>query len=222
MLAELILRNEAPLIFRFGALLLIFSFMVFYAIHNNWLRTNWVLATLPLQRFRWSSESFLSSSFNRIASIATYTMAFGILAYAHFAKDSMVFSNSETINFLFYVGIVGAAIASKLVLMKLFFFLHDNDEIGIMLIDYQYAFNQLITIFATLLVCLDVFYFRLDNPVFTIGLIIMMTLFLTRLLGSILLLLNNFSYPIISLFIYLCAFEIVPMLVVAKVLFVIS
>lgn len=116
--------------------------------------------------------------------------------------------------------IVAILFVIKLGGMKVFFALHQEDKTGTMVIDYQYAFNQLIALVLCVVICLDVFFFKLNNPFYLTVSVIIGLLYLARMFGNIILLLNEFQYPIVSLFIYLCAFEILPMLIIAKVLFV--
>ena len=191
----------------------------FHAINSSWIRTNRVLAALPIQRFKWKSETFLSSAFNRTASLVSSSIAFTILIYAHFVQPDLIPIKSPSSSFFQLLLIVVLFFLIKLVAMKLFFTLHEEDDIGTKVIDYQYAFNQLLSLFVLAVLCFDVFIFRLSTALYITLCIIIALVFLLRLLGNILMLLNNFNYPIVSLFIYLCAFEIIPMLVVAKVLF---
>ena len=67
---------------------------------------------------------------------------------------------------------------------------------------------------------IDVFYENLSSNYLSILLVVSLLYFLVRLFGTIVLLQNNFKYSIFTLFVYLCAFEIVPALVIVKVLFV--
>jgi hypothetical protein len=67
---------------------------------------------------------------------------------------------------------------------------------------------------------IDVFYENLSSNYLNVLLIVSLIYFLARLFGTILLLQNNFRYSIFTLFVYLCTFEIVPALVIVKVLFV--
>ncbi|MFY0644029.1 MAG: DUF4271 domain-containing protein [Bacteroidia bacterium] len=212
-------REMPALSIKIALLVLLVLFTVLYAVNPSWLVTNRVLIGLPIQRFKWKSETHLSSNFNRFASLITTAFAIAILIRSYFftPSETMVFSSE-----LVFIGLICAVIIVfllKFLSMKLFFYLNEDHEVGTMVIDYQYAFNQFIGLVVFLAVCLDLFYFRLNSPIQYILIYVLGFLYLLRLLGHIVLLLNKMSYPIISLFIYLCAFEIAPMLVVAKVLF---
>ena len=190
-----------------------------YAVNPSWLATNRVLIALPIQRFKWKSETFLSSNFNRYSSLITTAIAMALLIRSYFYSpgENMVLSGE-----FMFIGLICAVIAIfflKFLSLKLFFYLNEDPEVGTMVIDYQYAFNQFIGLLVFIGICLDFFYFKLNSPIQDILIYLLGFLYLLRLLGHIVLLINKMSYPIISLFIYLCAFEIAPMLVLAKVLF---
>ena len=219
MLLEAILRNSSPVSLRIAVLALILVVSILQALNPSWLTTNRVLASLPIQRFKWKSETFLSSALNRTASLISTSLAFSILIFAHFIRPEFFGESSEILSFVQLFVLVLALFVLKLLGMKLFFSLHEQTDAGTMVIDYQYAFNQLLTLGLVVIVCFDVFVLRLSSPIYITVSVIVALVFLLRLLGNILMLLNNFNYPIISLFIYLCAFEIIPMLAVAKVLF---
>lgn len=219
MLLELTLRNSSPVSLRIAVLFLLLVILSLQAVNPSWFATNRILASLPIQRFKWKSETFLSSSFNRSISLVCSTLAFSVFIYAHyFQPDTGSFGSQYS--FLALVAIVLGLFLAKLLGTILFFGLHEEQEMGIMVVDYSYAFNQLIAILLFVVLCFDVFVLRLSGPLYIGVSIAIGILYLLRLLGNILMLLNNFNYPIISLFIYLCAFEIIPMLAIAKVLFV--
>ncbi len=95
-----------------------------------------------------------------------------------------------------------------------------SEAVGDYTIDFQYSINQFFSFIVSAIMLAAAFYGGLDRGIMTISLVAVVVLFLTRLFGTILILQNNFTYPLIGVFIYLCTFEIVPMLVAAKVLFV--
>ena len=80
--------------------------------------------------------------------------------------------------------------------------------------------TQWFTLIIGSLLIFDIFYLKLNSSVILIITIIAGIYFLLRLFGTILMLQNNFKYPILTVFVYLCTLEIVPALVTAKVLFV--
>ena len=103
---------------------------------------------------------------------------------------------------------------------KFYFSLHNSSSLGDQIIDYQYSLNQWFTLVVGCLLIFDIFYLKLNSSVFLFITIIAGIYFLLRLFGTILMLQNNFKYPILTVFVYLCTLEIVPALVIAKVLFV--
>ena len=217
---DLILRNESPISIKIVALGLLLVIFALYAVNPSWIVTNWVLASLPIQRFKWKSEPLLSSSFNRFSSAAISVLVLGAFFHSRLDLASiMLFDQAILAQLWLYLAIIFVV---KLGLNTLFFGLHESMEIGRRLIDFQYAFNLFGAFLLTLWMCVDVFYLRLAYPFFIHVSIALLVLFLVRISGSILLLLNNFDFPLIALFIYLCAFEITPVLLLAKVIFEIS
>lgn len=220
MLLELLTRNASPVDVRIASLLLLLSIVALFGLQPQWVNTNQILASLPIQRFKWKSETFLSSAFNRSFSLITSSLAFSIFVFSHYAQPDILQFRLFDTSFLELFVLVVLLFLIKLGGMKVFFALHQQHKTGTMVIDYQYAFNQLISLLLCLVICLDVFFFRLSHPFFITVAVIIGVLYLARMFGNIILLLNEFDYPLVSLFIYLCTFEILPMLVIAKVLFV--
>lgn len=220
MLLELLGRNIATLDIRIASIFLVLAILSLFSLQPQWITTNQILASLPIQRFKWKSEVFLSSAFNRTFSLISTSLAFSIFIYSHYNQPDMIDVQLLNTSFLQLFIIVAILFVIKLGGMKVFFALHQEDKTGTMVIDYQYAFNQLIALVLCVVICLDVFFFKLNNPFYLTVSVIIGLLYLARMFGNIILLLNEFQYPIVSLFIYLCAFEILPMLIIAKVLFV--
>lgn len=205
---------------RIAALVLVALLAIFYSIQPQWLETNRILASLPIQRFKWKSETFLSSGLNRTTSLISASLAFSIFIYSHYSQEELFLQTSLDTGFIQLLVIVILLFLFKLLGMKLFFGLHQEERTGTIVIDYQYAFNVIISVLLCLVICIDVFFFRLSSPFYITVSIVIGLIYLLRMFGNIILLLNEFNYPIVSLFIYLCAFEILPMLGIAKVLFV--
>lgn len=216
---DVITRFNVPVELRIGVLVLLTVFFALYVLSPSWLASNWILSTLPVQRFKWKSETLLSSSFNRAGSVLTTTLALGLLIAGRFhPADAPVFGwTSLPLLELFLILL--ALFALKMYAMKFYFRLHDQSDLGAIVIDYHYGFNQISSLALTSVLCLDVFIFRLHSELHLLIAGVIGLLFVLRLLGTIILLLNKFDYTIISLFIYLCAFEIAPALIGLKLIF---
>ncbi len=219
-LSDLVLRNELPAALKFALLGLIFLVGVLYVLVPNWLVSIRLLAYLPIQRFSWQSEKYTINNLFRISSMLSISMVYAIFVYAYISSEKLFLVEDGTLNFLIiWLGVVILTV-TKYFLNAYYFGLHQHSELGNLVVDYQYSINQFFALILGVLLLVDVFYFKLDSNLFIAEVILVITLFLVKLFGVILMLQNNFNYPILSLFVYLCTFEIVPILILAKVLFV--
>ena len=211
---EWTIRTVSPLDLRLGVLALLLVYFVVHALNPMWIATNQVLATLPVQRYHWKSETLLSSVPNRITSALASILAMGLLIQADFHTELEILGGGLPS----LLGLLALVYLLKFIGIRLFFRLHDCPELAEQLIDYQYGFNMLATVPLAAYLSIDVFAFHqsLSNgdPI----LIVILLLYFVRGVGIVVLLINKFNYPSIALFIYLCAFELGPLLVCAKVL----
>jgi hypothetical protein len=220
LLSQLVLRNETPLMIRavvLGLLVLV-SFM--YAANNTWFQSMKLLSLIPIQRFNWQSEKYTSNYIFRMFSLVTSLFIIALTIYTYqlggnLKRESAIFSN-----YLIIVLTVTILFVIKFLANKFYFSLHNSQSLGDQIIDYQYSLNQWFTLAVGCLLIIDIFYLKLNSSVFLVITIVAGIYFLLRLFGTILMLQNNFKYPILTVFVYLCTFEIVPALVTAKVLFV--
>lgn len=220
MLAELLLRNEAPIILRIALLITMAVVGIVYSFIPNWFGAIRSLAALPVQRFAWQSEQHRSSSLFRFSSIISITAIYTIFIFTHLFSQKLVLTENSTLNLVFIWLAIAALTISKFLLNKYYFFLHESSNLGDLIIDYQYSINQFFAFIVGIFLILDVFYFGLASNLYIVAIVGLLFLFLIKLFGIILMLQNNFTYPILTLFVYLCTFEIVPMLIAAKILFV--
>jgi len=220
MLAELVLRNETPLELRISLLFLLLILALFYALIPSWLPAQYSLATLPFQKFDWMSQEHSKNNLLRASSIVCISIVFSIFAFSYLSSNAIQFASIDSVNFLLILVIVIGLTTAKLFLNRSFFALHNQSSLGEVIIDYQYSLNVLFSIVISLLMVYDVFYLRMNTTMFYVTAGLIVALFLVKLFGTILLLQNKYSYPLITVFIYLCTAEIVPALIVAKVLFV--
>lgn len=213
------LRTTTAIELKISLLLILFLFALMYASNRSWITTNRLLASIPIQRFKWKTETHLSSSLNRFGSLLSSSLILAVLISAYGLSTQ---ANLMINSWLYFIGLsclIILAFLFKWLSINVFFSLHDHKDLGTQSLDYQYGFNQLAALFLFAMLCLDVFYFHLDSPIRLIIIYFLVVAYIARLIGHIALLLNNLSYPLISLFIYLCAFEIAPALVITKVVF---
>jgi hypothetical protein len=220
MLFELILRNETPVILRVALLATLAVVGIIYSFIPQWFSAIRTLATLPVQRFAWQSEAHRSSSLFRLGSIISITAIYTLFIFTHLYSQKLVLLENSTLNFLLIWLVITMLTLAKFLLNKYYFSLHNESNLGDLIIDYQYSINQFFAFIVGIFLVVDVFYFGLISNLYIIAIVGLLILFLIKLFGVILLLQNNFAYPILTLFVYLCTFEIVPMLIAAKVLFV--
>lgn len=217
---ELIIRNEAPIIIRLAVLGLIMVFGFIYAANPSLFSYTRKLANIPFQRFSWQSEQYIANSLFRISSILSISMVFAVFVAINLVDSSFVLIKNEALNFLLIWLLILGFTLLKFLLNKFFFGLHQSDGVGDSTIDFQYSINQFFSFLVAGVMLAAAFYGGLNARIMTFALVAMVLMFLIRLFGTILILQNNFTYPLFGVFIYLCTFEIVPMLVAAKVLFV--
>ena len=213
---ELILRNQSPLFIKVVLLCILVILVIFYTVNRSWFISLKSLALLPFLRFGWQSEKYSADLIFRISSflISVLIISSAIYSYNLTSTDTLSSTYIEItliITLLFVV---------KFIANSLYFSLHNSISTGSQLVDFQYSLNQWFTLLVIFILLIDVFYENLSSNYLNVLLIVSLIYFLARLSGTILLLQNNFRYSIFTLFVYLCTFEIVPALVIVKVLFV--
>jgi hypothetical protein len=220
LLLDLILRNEIPLALRLALLGMILLITVLYILVPHWFTSMRLLAYLPIQRFAWQSEKHTVNNFFRISSILSISIVYAIFIFAHVESEKLFLLENGSLNFLIVWGAILFLTALKFFLNSYYFGIHQHQNLGNLVVDYQYSINQIFALLLGVILLVDVFYFNLESALFLVAVVVVLVLFLIKLFGTILMIQNNFNYPILSLFVYLCTFEIVPILIVAKVLFV--
>jgi len=65
----------------------------------------------------------------------------------------------------------------------------------------------------------DVYYYGLISNLYLVVLILLLTYLAMRFIGTTIILINNFSYPILTVIVYLCTFEIISVMIFVKVSF---
>jgi hypothetical protein len=220
LLAEIQLRQETPLDVRLALLILYLLFAIVYIINTRWVASLKLLSLKPFQRFGWQSEKFSSDYIFRISSLATLVIIASIIIKGYGLGENVWPGSSDKGNIIIISVVLLILCLIGYLFQLVFFSLHNFQKIGEEILDFQYGINQWYSIILTGLFSLDVFYFNFDSVIIYLLLILTLIYFLMRLFGKIIMLQNNFTYPLLTVFIYLCTIEIVPALVVAKLLFV--
>lgn len=219
-IAELTVRNHAPLGVRMALLVVFIIICLLYTANSGLLESIRLLAFLPFQRFSWQSEKHVADVVFRITSAVTTVCIITILFTTYTLDLNVSAQEGYLLYFWKVLSIVGVYFIVKLGVNKVYFYLHRSADLGEQIVDFQYSLNQWFTLVSLVVLLADVFYFRVQSNLFYVIAGLAVIYFLIRLFGTILILQSNFKYPIITLFVYLCTLEIVPALIVAKVLFV--
>ena len=219
-IAQLVLRNAVPAHLKALLLLLLFCTALLYVANARWFDSIRHLASIPLQRFNWQSDQFLGNALFRVTSLFLSSFTTAIFIYTYSLGERFGYPPEQFSSFLIVTLCVSSYYLVKFVSTNIFFKIHRNATLGSQILDFHSSLNQLFSLFLGILLFVDVFYARLDSNLYYFTIIIALIYFLVRLYGTILLLQNSFNYPILTVFVYLCTFEIVPALVIAKALFV--
>lgn len=218
--SDLILRNSTPIGIRLILLCTLLLIALFYIVNREWFTSIKLLSLTPFQKFNWESEKYAVNYLYRISSLISialcitiaingYPLGFGSLV--HFLINS---------HFLIVFLIILVLFILKFILNKFYFNLHENDDLGDKIIDFQYSINQWFSFILLGLFLVDYFYLKLGDNTLDQIIIISTIYFLIRLFGTAVIFQNNIKQPFVTVFFYLCTFEITPALVVAKVFFV--
>ncbi len=219
-IVQLVLRNAVPAHLKALLLLLLFCVVLFYVANARWFESIRYLASIPMQRFNWQSEQFLGNTLFRVTSIFQSVLTTGIFIYTYNLGERFGYQPNQLASFLAITLCVALYYLLKFGSTAIFFKIHHNTKLGSQLLDFHFSLNQLFSLLLGTLLFVDVFYARLDSSIYYFILTIALIYFLLRLYGTTLLLQKSFNYPILTVFVYLCTFEIVPALVIIKVLFI--
>jgi len=213
---ELILRNQSPLFIKVVLLCILVILVIFYTVNRSWFISLKSLALLPFLRFGWQSEKYSADLIFRISSFLLSVLIISSAIYSYNLTSTDTLSST----YIEITLIITLLFVVKFIANSLYFSLHNSISTGSQLVDFQYSLNQWFTLLVIFILLIDVFYENLSSNYLNVLIIVSLLYFLARLFGTILLLQNNFKYSIFTLFVYLCTFEIVPALVIVKVLFV--
>jgi len=218
-ITELILRYEIPSIIKFSLLIALLVVAIVYVLIPNWFLHIKLLVLIPVQRFQWQSEKYNENSVFRLSSFFSSTFIFSIAIFSYLSNLKWLNHYSVTTTFFVIYGFMTGLFVLKLALDYLYFFLHKAKKTMNLIIDFQYGLNQLFAIIISSIVLVDVFFYNLMSNLYIITLTMLLIYLILRFVGTTIILINNFSYPILTVIVYLCTFEIVSIMVFMKVLF---
>lgn len=217
---DLILRPEVPIEVKVVLLMLLVCATIIFSFDMRWGASMRHLAAIPFQQFNWQSVKFLGNFMLRIASILFSSLTIAAFIFAYKLGSRFQYEQTSFISYGKILMIVLLLSGLKFCFNYGYFRLHKSPDTGSQLTDFYCSINQIASLFLGLLLLIDVFYNRLYGNFFYFLVTLGCLFLLLRLYGTIVLLQNNFRYPILTVFVYLCTVEIVPTLIAAKILFV--
>lgn len=218
-ITELILRYEIPSVIKFSLLIALLVIAIIYVLIPNWFLHIKLLVLIPVQRFQWQSEKYNENSVFRLSSFFSSTFIFSIAIFSYLSNLKWLDHYSVTTTFFVIYGCITGLFVLKLALDYFYFFLHKAKKTMNLIIDFQYGLNQLFAIIISSIALVDVFFYSLMSNLYIITLTMLLIYLILRFVGTTIILINNFSYPILTVIVYLCTFEIISIMVFMKVLF---
>lgn len=216
---ELILRNEVPDVLKFSLILALLLIAFIYVLIPNWFIHIKHLAVIPIQRFQWQSEKYNESIIFRLSSFFSVTLIFSIAIFSYLPNVQWFKDFTDTMRFFTIHGSVLGLFIAKLMLDYFYFYLHKAKQTFNLIFDYQYGINQIFAIIIGGITLVDVYSYGLISKFYIVVLITLLIYLTLRFIGTTIILINNFSYPILSVIVYLCTFEIISIMVFMKILF---
>ena len=216
---ELILRNEVPDVLKFSLILALLLIAFIYILIPNWFLHIKHLAVIPIQRFQWQSEKYNESIIFRLSSFFSVTLIFSIAIFSYLPNVQWFKDFTDTMRFFTINGSVLGLFIAKLMLDYFYFYLHKAKQTFNLIFDYQYGLNQIFAIIIGSITLVDVYSYGLISKFYIVVLITLLIYLTLRFIGTTIILINNFSYPILSVIVYLCTFEIISIMVFMKILF---
>lgn len=190
-----------------------------YVLIPNWFLHIKLLVLIPVQRFQWQSEKYNENILFRLSSFFSSTFIFSITIFSYLPNLHWLDHFMTTTKFFVIYGSITGLFILKIVLDYFYFFIHKATKTMNLAIDYQYGLNQLFAIIIGIITVVDVYFFRLLSNGYLLALTTLAIYLLLRFVGTTIILINNFSYPILTVIVYLCTFEIISIMVFMKVLF---
>ena len=216
---DLILRNEIPNILKFSLILALLLIAFIYVLIPNWFLHIKHLALIPIQRFQWQSEKYNEDIIFRISSFFFVTLVFSIAIFSYLPNVHWFKNFTEIMRFFTVYGGILSLFIVKLMLDYFYFYLHKAKQTFNLIFDYQYGINQIFAVLIGSITLVDLYYYGLISNLYLVVLILLLTYLAMRFIGTTIILINNFSYPILTVIVYLCTFEIISVTIFVKVLF---
>lgn len=223
MILEILFRPNAPLWVKFFYLIVVFFIGLYAGLRKGWFSLLFEMAVAPFSRFKWKIDNLKVPFDVVIISLMSYTFITALLIESLLPKLSHVIAEYFGVYPLF--GLIMAiliALVLKIVLVYFYFTAHNQAEEGIHLINFQLSFNQIMIFIATIWLSIVIFNLRFSPLGLNIVIWIYGAFWAFRLYGTILFLLIKFNYSVITIFAYLCTIEIIPYILVARIVFMIS
>jgi hypothetical protein len=216
---DLILRYEIPNVIKLSLIIALLIIAFIYVQIPNWFLHIKHLVLIPIQRFQWQSEKYNENVVFRLSSFFSSTLIFSIAISSYLSSIQWLTNSTDTLKFFIIYGSIIGLFIIKLILDYFYFYLHNAKQSFNLIIDYQYGLNQLFALIIGGITLVDVYSFGLISKLYLVALIVLLIYLTLRFIGTIIILINNFSYPILTVIVYLCTFEIVSIMVFMKVLF---
>jgi hypothetical protein len=216
---ELVLRHEVPGILKYSLILALLLIAFIYVLIPNVFLHIKHLALIPIQRFQWQSEKYNENIIFRLSSFFFVTLIFSIAIYSYLPDIYWFNDLTDTMRFFIILGGIVSLFLAKLMLDYSYFQLHRAKQTFNLIIDYQYGINQLFAIIIGSLTLVDVYSYGLISKFYIVVLITLLIYLALRFIGTTVILINNFSYPILTVIVYLCTFEFISIMVFMKVFF---
>ena len=218
-IGELILKYDIPSVIKFSLLIALLLIAFIYVLIPNWFNYIKLLVLIPLQKFQWQSEKYNENSVFRLSSFFSSIFIFSIAIFSYLPDLKWLENYSKTTNFFIIYGCIIGLFILKLIIDYLYFYLHKAKKTMHLAIDYQYGLNQLFAMIIGSITLIDVFFFGLTSDVYLLAKAVLSIYLFLRFIGTTIILTNNFGYPIVTVIVYLCTFEIAPIVVLMKLLF---
>ena len=147
------------------------------------------------------------------------TLLFSIAIFSYLPNVHLFKNFTEIMRFFTVYGGILSLFIVKLMLDYFYFYLHKAKQTFNLIFDYQYGINKIFAVLIGSITLVDVYSYGLISKFYIVVLITLLIYLTLRFIGTTIILINNFSYPILTVIVYLCTFEIISIMVFMKVLF---
>jgi hypothetical protein len=166
-----------------------------------------------------SREDHLLTSWAYICLFSLFGFTIGLYIYQVVLYYNISYAISGFQLFITCSLFVAALFAFKILLLRIIGFIFDINKLVKQYISILYlTYFNIAFIFLPVVICFSLFTSRLIPYLLVVSVILISIVFLIQYLRSTLNIISNFSFPKVYLFIYLCALEICPVLILIKAL----